>query len=387
MRLADRLETLYLDFDGFFAAVMQQANPRLRGKPVGVIPFDTEATNSTTVIACSKEAKRFGVQNVMRVPDARRLCPEIILVPQRPDLFRRAHLALLNEIECQVPIDVVKSIDELACKLDTATSDNPRELARRIKDRLFRNIGAQITCSIGFAANRLLAKIACKVDKPNGVTIWHPSEMPAPLLKLPLTAIPGVGTRIEKRLSRLQIATMSDLWNTQPKQLRMIWGNVNGERMWYALHGHVLEAQPTQRSMYGHGRVLPPDWRTIDKARDCSRLLLAKAARRMRRDGLYARQLFLWLNGFEDGWGSDTSLPSVNDDQACLEGLMRLWHRAELALPKNYRIVRCGVMLADLTPASSRQLSLFEEDDETRRKWENVTKTMDDLTSHMVVAS
>ena len=89
MRKATTIEKLYLDFDGFFASVMQQAMPQLRGKPVGVLPFETSSPNSTLVIACSKEAKAAGCQNVMPVPEARAICPEIVLVPQRPDLFQR----------------------------------------------------------------------------------------------------------------------------------------------------------------------------------------------------------------------------------------------------------------------------------------------------------
>ncbi|MEP7353184.1 MAG: BON domain-containing protein [Acidobacteriota bacterium] len=159
----------------------------------------------------------------------------------------------------------------------------------------------QITCSIGIAANRLLAKIACKVDKPNGITIWHPHDMPAPLVQRALSDIPGVGDRMEARLAGLQITTIEGLLQTRPAQLRALWGSVNGERMWYALHGYAIQAEPTQRSMYGHGRVLPTDWRNIPKARDCSRLLLVKAARRMRRDNFAARQLVLWINGLKDG--------------------------------------------------------------------------------------
>jgi len=77
MRKAETIERMYLDFDGFFASVMQQAMPRLRGKPVGVIPFETSAANSTIVIACSKEAKAAGCKNVMSVPEARKLCPDL----------------------------------------------------------------------------------------------------------------------------------------------------------------------------------------------------------------------------------------------------------------------------------------------------------------------
>ena len=101
VRKPETVEKLYLDFDGFFASVMQQAIPSLRGRPIGVIPFEVEgrAANSTVVIACSKEAKAYGVKNVMPVPEAKALCPDLILVPQQPDLFRRANAALLNEIK------------------------------------------------------------------------------------------------------------------------------------------------------------------------------------------------------------------------------------------------------------------------------------------------
>lgn len=266
MRRPDQLEVLYLDFDGFFASVAQQCEPRLRGKPVGIVPFDAAPTKSMTVIAVSKEAKKFGVRNVMRVPDVLALCPDIILVPQRPDLIRRAHLTLLSEIEAEIPIDVVKSIDELACTLDKTTSADPGGLSSRIKERLRVNVGEQITCSIGIAANRLLAKIACKVDKPNGVTIWHPRDMPGPLLLRPMSDIPGVGDRIAAKLAGRNITTIEHLLATNPKQCRALWGNVNGERMWYALNGYSIQAEPTQRSMYGHGRVLPPEWRNVESA-------------------------------------------------------------------------------------------------------------------------
>ena len=96
MRKPKTIERLYLDFDGFFASVEQQARPALRGKPVGIVPFD--GTVHTVVIACSKEAKARGVKNVMRLRDAKKICPELILQCQSPDLYRRAHNALLAEI-------------------------------------------------------------------------------------------------------------------------------------------------------------------------------------------------------------------------------------------------------------------------------------------------
>ena len=379
MRKPETIEKLYLDFDGFFASVMQQAIPKLRGLPVGVIPFETSAANSTVVIACSKEAKAAGCKNVMRVPDARAICPNIVLVTQRPDLFRRAHNALLNEIACEIPIETVKSIDELVCKLDTSTIAAPDELARKIKDRIRRNIGEYITCSIGFAANRLLAKIACKVDKPNGVTIWRPEQMPTPLFALPLEDIPGVGSRMEARLNKARIHTIEDLWNSQPKQLRALWKSVNGERMWYALHGYEIHAMPTSRGMFGHARVLPPHWRDAEHTLSCARLLLTKAARRMRRDGYYAGLLWLWLDMRGGSWFGQRELPCVQDDHACLGGLAALWQKALKEIPKRVEIIRVGVTLSELTRADARQLDMLLDDDGERQKCELITNTIDGL--------
>src|ERR1019366_5272594 len=298
---------------------------------------------------------------------------------QRPDLYRRAHTALLNEISCEIPIETVKSIDELTCSLDPATIAAPHALAARIKQRIAKNIGIYITCSIGFAANRLLAKIACKVDKPNGVTLWSPEAMPGPLLKRPMSDVPGIGPSMQRRLGAAGIASMADLWASQPKHLRAIWGNVNGERMWYAIHGYDLHAMPTSRGMFGHGRVLPPNWRGIDQARGCSRLLLTKAARRMRRDGFNAGHLGLWLSIRDGGWSGGRSLHGVQDDQACLRGLDALWDEARNEIARNAKIIRVGVFLSDLTASNQRQLDMFLDDDTDRQRCELLTNTIDRL--------
>jgi len=383
MRYATRLECLYLDFDGFFASVMQQAIPSIRGKPVGIIPFNMDNTQSTTVIACSKEAKAYGCENVMRVPEARRICPDLILVPQRPDLFRRAHMALLNEIEVEVPVGSVKSIDELYCLLKPQEGHDPEGLAERIKTRIARNIGPHITCSIGFAQNPLLAKMACKLDKPDGVTIWQPEDRHERLEVLPLDDIPGVGSRMRRRLQKAGLYTMGDLLAIQPKHMRTLWKNVTGERLWYALHGYAIRATPTARGMYGHGRVLSPDWRTLDKAESCSRLLIIRAARRMRRDGWAAGRIVIWLDLMtrkgQGGWVEAHDLPGIIDDKACLDALKLMWARIHTKLPEHMRAIRVGVTLMNLTRATERQLDWLHDDDAERRRWEKLTDIKDVL--------
>lgn len=375
MRRPREIEHLYLDFDGFFASVEQQVNPSLRHRPVGVVPFAN--AEYTCIIACSKEAKAYGIKNVMPIEEARQRCPDIILIPQSPDLYRRAHNALISEISAVIPIQAVKSIDELTCRVDSVHRTDPHALGASIKQRLSANIGPWITCSIGFAANRQLAKMACKAGKPNGNTVWHPSYMPMPLLALNLTDVPGIAGRMEQRLNRAGITTVAALLNTQPKHMRQLWGSVTGERMWYALHGYEIQAHPSTRSMYGHGRVLPPTYRTIAHARTSSRLLATKAARRMRRDGWQAGRLWLWFHFRNTTWQGTIWMPAVSDDHAVLTALETMWRGAEQELPPSVRIIRIGVTLLELTPANERQLDLLLNDDLTRRRHERLTETLD----------
>lgn len=377
MRKPETIERLYLDFDGFFASVEQQADSRLRGKPVGVVPF--EGTSRTCVIACSREAKLKGVKNVMPIEEARRLCPELILVPQKPDLYRRAHNTLLAEIESVIPIDTIKSIDELTCRLDEGQRSAPLELAAKIKDTLEKHVGSYITCSIGFASNRQLAKMACKIDKPNGVTIWQPEDLPAPLFRLKLSDIPGIGSRLERRLLATGIGSVEQLYNVQPKHMRKLWHSVTGERLWYALHGYDIQAPESERGMFGHGRALPPEARSLPAAKEVCRLLLVKAARRLRRENYYCSGLWLWLSIKDGNWSSKIGLPIVHDDQAVLTGLETLWTYVGRDLPLKTAIFRVGVTLYGLCPDSERQLDMLIDDDKARQKWERVNTAIDNL--------
>ena len=241
---------------------MQQAYPQLRGKPVGITPFETE-TDYTVIITCSKEAKARGVKNVMKKPEARRLCPDMIFVPQEPDLFRRAHNALCCAIHSVIPIDVRKSIDELAYRLDRNDIADPLELTARIKLAIAEDVGKHITCSIGFGPNRDIAKIACKIDKPNGVTIWRPDKLSDILYPLPFDDILGIGGRMQVRLWKAGLYNMKALLSTDPKQMRKLWGNVTGERLWHALHGYAIKATLSSIGLF-FGGLIPADMRQLD---------------------------------------------------------------------------------------------------------------------------
>lgn len=376
MRKPETIEHGYLDFDGFFASVEQLRDPALRGRPVGIVPY---VGGKTCIIACSREAKALGVKNIMGVDEAKRICRDLVLVPQKPDLYRRAHNALISEIASVIPVDQVKSIDELSFKLDVHQRADPAGVAAAIKRAIRYNIGASITCSIGFAANRHLAKIACGTQKPDGLSIWRPEMMPAPLLKVPIEDISGIGKRMEARLAKAGIRTTEALLATQPKQLRAIWNNVTGERLWYALHGYAIEAPPTEKGMFGHARVLPPEGRTLADARATARLLLVKAARRVRRAGYYCQSMMVWMQRYDGSAFDNLRLPQINDDQALLKALDDVWGRLTQKLPSQTKVMRIGVTLGNLTQANHRQLDFLLDDDSERQRWERLGHALDRL--------
>ena len=213
MRRPTEPKRLYIDFDGFFASCEEQADPGLHGRPVGVIPF--AGARNSCVIAANAAAKRFGVKTGTSIAEARRLCPRIALPPQRPDLYVRIHQRIVAAVLSVLPIDVVCSIDECAAVL--GDRDRPEEIAGRIKSRVRAAVGERITCSIGCAPNRWLAKIAAGLEKPDGLAVLLPGDLPGPLLHLGLEALPGVGKRIHARLKRSGIATIEDMWNAEPR--------------------------------------------------------------------------------------------------------------------------------------------------------------------------
>ena len=172
----DCLRWLYLDLNSYFASVEQNENPRLRGRPVAVLPLMSE---STCVIAASYEAKRLGIKTGTPVWEARQKCPGLVLLSGRHDLYVRYHHLILDEIDRHIPVTAICSIDEVGCRLDPR-EQNPAAamaLAKRIKEGLRTNLGPSITCSIGLASSRLLAKIGSDMQKPDGLVVLEPQAL------------------------------------------------------------------------------------------------------------------------------------------------------------------------------------------------------------------
>jgi DNA polymerase IV len=380
MRKPQDVERLYIDFDSFFATAEQHLQPHLRGRPVGIIPIDTA---STGLIAASREAKRLGITRGMWVREARQVCPDIALVAARHDQYVALHKEIIEAIGEVLPVIAVRSIDEMVCALAKNEAAHALAVARDVKAAVARKLSPTVTCSVGLAPNELLAKIAAEMEKPDGLVVIRPDDLPGPLLRLSLTEVPGIAKGNAARLARAGIVDMAGFWALAPKQARAIWGNVEGERLWALLHGYAVERPATGRVMFGHGRVLPMDWRNPEKAQICARVLTIKAARRMRRAGFAARALALWFTDRDTaGWFGEDRFAPVFDDRSILMSLARLIAGAHGSAPRRSRSVH--VVLHDLVPVAEVTRDLFDHTPEfaAQRRWERLSVLADTLNAH-----
>ncbi|MBL8640302.1 MAG: hypothetical protein JNK24_08120 [Alphaproteobacteria bacterium] len=184
---------LFLDLNSYFASVEQQDHPALRGKPIIVTPSPSEYT---CAIAASYEAKKFGIKTGTKIMDAKRLCPQLICVPARHDVYVRYHHRIIEEAAKHVPIFKICSIDEFSSKLPARFHSREKiiQLAAQLKSALHHAIGPAIHCSIGVSSNSFLAKIASDMQKPNGLVMLDHSNVPARLFDLRLTDLPGISS-------------------------------------------------------------------------------------------------------------------------------------------------------------------------------------------------
>ena len=312
MQRPTRLQTLYIDFDAFFATVEKQVNPPLRGRPVGVIAMESEYS---ALIAQCYMAKAMGCTRQMRVKDARKACPDITLVPARHDVYVEMHHRIIDCVEKTLPVRKVWSIDEVECDLGGFTRAQSIEVAQTIKADLAADIGTEISPSIGLAANQLLAKICAEMEKPQSFVVLHPRDWPGKLLRVKLDDIPGIAGGNIVRLRRAGINSVPELLAISAKHARAIWGNVEGERLWAQLQGYSIERPDTKRSMFGHSRNLSGEWQRPDKALECLRLLTTKAARRLRADGFWAQKLSVSLkDAHRHKYRMERQFPPARDD-------------------------------------------------------------------------
>ena len=346
------LRSLFIDFNSYFASVEQQIKPHLRGKPVGVLPV---MAHGTSCIAASVEAKAFGVKTGTSVEDAKRLCPEIVFVEAKHEIYVDFHHRAISAVERMAPVRQVLSIDEMECELTGSWRERSKAeaIAHSIKKEVLNTVGICLRCSVGIAPNTLLAKLASDMQKPDGLVVIEQAELPERLHPLKLQDVQGIGKRMLQRLQAAGIFSMAELCAAPRGVLHTVWGGMAGSEMHDMLRGQWYGPRTTTARSLGHSHVLPPELRNPDGALGVLMRLTQKAAMRLRKQGFYATAMSISVRcdhryQSTSGGGRDAQFAQMQDTGYFLDVLQKLWLSGlqELQHPKAVNVTMHGLVLA-----------------------------------------
>jgi DNA polymerase IV len=365
------LRYLFVDMNAYFASVEQHDDPKLRGRPIAVVPMIAE---TTCCLAASYPAKRFGVKTGMPVWQARKICPGLVTVVGRHERYVEIHKQIVKAVGRCVPVSKVMSIDEMACQLmgDEREPVNATRIAGAIKTDLRQNVGESLTCSVGVGPNVMLAKVASDMQKPDGLTMIRPEDLPGRLYELKVSDFPGIGPRMEKRFRRYGVNTTRDLVGLTERSMSTIWGSkIHGERWFHLLRGEDVPDTPTRRRTVSHSHILPPEHRQPDAARGVMIRLIHKACARLRSIAHWAGAMAVgvrYVNG--ERWHTARKMPHGQDTLNWLLAFGKMWDERPADAGA---VLQVWMVLTDLKPAAASTPSLFEQD----RQVTKLSHTMD----------
>ena len=224
---------IHIDLDAFYTSVEQRDNPKFRDLPV-VVGGRPESRG--VVAAASYQARRFGIHSAMPMKTALRLCPQLVILPQRMEVYRnlsaQIHKIFLQYTHLVEPV----ALDE--CYLDVTHNlkgiSTATQTAVTIKQEIQQQM--QLTASAGVASNKFLAKIASDMDKPDGLTVIKPHQVDTFLQNLPVSKMWGVGPVTNNQLQQMQILTIGQLRQLSLAELSRRWGRL-GVRFYQLARG------------------------------------------------------------------------------------------------------------------------------------------------------
>ncbi|HEY7661416.1 MAG TPA: DNA polymerase IV [Actinomycetota bacterium] len=359
---------LHVDLDAFYASVEMLKDPALAGRPVVV----GGAGARGVVMSASYEARAFGIRNAMPAVRARRLCPDAVFVPPDFESYK-AHSNRFREILLAVtPFVEPISLDEAF--LDVAGAvvlfGEPAEIAAKVRREVLGGVG--VSCSVGVAPTKLVAKLASRQAKPDGLVVVRAGDVAAFLDPLPARALWGVGEKTMETLGRLGIRTVGDLGRMPPSVL----GRLIGEQHARDLHDLARGLDDRAVVPYEAPKSVSHEEtfaRDLDDDRELLREALAlsqKVGARLREDGYRARTVTLKVRFANFTTITRSRTISPTDVAADLYAVV-----SELfgALPGTRRRVRLlGVAATGLVPAGEEQLALLRG-----RRWSDVERAVD----------
>jgi DNA polymerase IV (DinB-like DNA polymerase) len=354
----------HVDLDAFYASVEQREHPNLRGQPLIIGADPREGMGRGVVVACSYEARKFGLHSGQPISRAYKLCPEGAYIRPNFELYEEVSADVMELLKSFADRFEQVSIDEayLDVTKNCIHHGGPLELAKKIKLELQRV--EQLTCSIGIAPNKSTAKIASDYQKPDGLTYVAPNHVKEFLAPLSVSKISGIGKKTEQQLSKLGIKTIRDLANYSPKALYnefgksavWLWAIANAEEQVEVQESYAMKSIGAEHTFDADTN----DWTLVEAQLS---LLTDDVHKRLLDEGVQFRTVTLKIRftGFETYTRAKTFRFPTNNKDVVTKAVREL--AAEFTShPRKVRLV--GVRLSGLEgknvkPSTGRTLDSF----------------------------
>jgi len=354
---------LHVDMDAFYAAVEVLDDPSLKGKPIII----GSPEGRSVVSSASYEARRFGVRSAMPVSQALRLCPHATVVAPHFDRYLALSQQVMEIFHSITPLVEPLSIDEAFLDVQGARRlwGSPGEIGRLLRGRVLDETG--LTCSVGVAATKHVAKMASTISKPDGMLIVRAADTQAFLAARPVSALWGVGPKATVALETRGIRTVADVLATPRGVLDRALGPAMGERVWHLARGHDAREVQTERieKSVGHEETFRDDVADPAVLRTELRRLADRVGARLRSNGWEAATIALKLRfaDFSTLSRSQTLPDPTAVGQRIGDAAWDLFHQIDLRMP--VRLI--GVRAENLRPAGGSPLALWDDDEDWRR--------------------
>ena len=345
---------LHVDMDAFYAAVEQADHPELAGRPVIV-----GGSNRGVVTAASYEARKFGVRSAMPIFEARRLCPHAVFMPVNMQRYREVSRQIMGILGQLSPLVEQISIDEAT--LDITGTENlhgpPAALAAAIKQRI--RAETALTCSIGIAPNKFLAKIASDMNKPDGLTIVEDKDVQEFLRVLPVAKVPGIGRATLQTMKALGVVMAADVLKF-PRDFWMKRLGKFGERLYERAQG--IDRTPvvphsTAKSCSAED-TFARDTMDLDELRKWLLTQAGEVGRELRGEGLAGKTIVLKIK-FAD-FRTVTRSRTLPEPTNCTQTIYQVANQLLEGLKISSKVRLTGVGVSNLS-AGERQLKLFRD--------------------------
>jgi DNA polymerase IV len=355
---------LHVDINSYFATILQQENPHLRGKPLAIL----KDVGRSCVIAASKEAKQFGVKTGSRLADAKQICPQIITLPAKFDRYLDCTKRLQRIFANIAPNYYIYSLDEAFVDVTDCLNHlypNPQTLAKDIQDQIKKELGEWVTCNVGISHNRLLAKMASEIAPKGSALKIDESNMDSILASVPFSDVCGIGFRLEKKLRRLGVTVPYQIRFFSAEQLQIVFGPFWSQELLkiaYGLEPHHLSLidrhQPHMKSV---GRSIT-GYRLYGEEKDISRILLnlmEEVTYKVRKMKLAGRYAGIYLTGQGESWSAHQTLTPNYYIRHTNQLFNVLYRQLYQSWQRSFKIIKFAVRLGMLKPISEVPQPLF----------------------------